>query len=241
MIDIHSHLLYSVDDGATSLEESIEIIKEALKSGVDKIVATPHYLEPSYVVDKEENIKRINDIKKGLKEQNINNFEVYLGNEVYVATELIEKIKNKKITLLNNSKYLLIEFPFQRLPMFIENVLFELKSIGVVPIIAHPERYNYSKKDEDKLYELLNRGCLFQCNVASIDGVYGRTAKKRVKFLLKNDMVQLLATDNHKKGHIYSRLSIYLKKIEKIIGKEKLNELINENPMRVIENKDIII
>lgn len=132
-----------------------------------------------------------------------------------------------------------MEFPFQGIPLILEDVLFELSSIGIIPIIAHPERYNYNKKDEKILFGLLQRGCLFQCNVASIEGVYGNHAKKKVKYLLKNNMVHFLASDNHKEKHIYSNLDKYLKKIEKIIGKKKLNELTNENPMKVIKNEDI--
>lgn len=95
MIDIHSHLIHCVDDGASCLEESVKIIKEALKNGVDKIIATPHYLEYSYVVNSKDNIKHINEIKEALCKQNINDFELYLGNEVYIITEIMDKIKNR--------------------------------------------------------------------------------------------------------------------------------------------------
>lgn len=95
MIDIHSHLIHCVDDGSSCLDESIKIIKEALKSGVDKIIATPHYLEYAYIKNRKDNIERIDEIKEELCKQNINGIELYLGNEVYIITEIMDKIKSR--------------------------------------------------------------------------------------------------------------------------------------------------
>lgn len=241
MIDIHSHLVFDVDDGSSSIEESVNIIKQAIQNDVEAIVATPHYLEPNYVCPRDENYKRINEIKLKLAEDGINNFEIYLGNEVYITTEILNLLKENKISKLNDSKYLLIEFPFQEEPLFIDEVIFKLLSVGITPIVAHPERYAYVKKGYNFLGDLLDKGCLLQVNACSILGYYGSKARKLVKTLLKYDLVSFIASDNHKENNIYPKLGESFKKIEKIIGKEKLNELINVNPRKVIENQDIIV
>ena len=241
MIDIHSHLVFDVDDGSASIEESVNIIKQAIENGVEAIVATPHYLEPTYVSSKEENLKKINEIKSKLLEDGINDFEIYLGNEVYITTEVLKLIKENKISKLNDSKYLLIEFPLQEEPLFIDEVLFKLLSFGITPIIAHPERYAYVKKGYNFLGNLLDKGCLLQVNACSILGQYGSKAQKLVKTLLKYDMVSFIASDNHKENNIYPKFDEAFKKIEKIIGEEKLDELIDINPRKVIANQDIII
>ena len=239
-IDIHSHILYGIDDGSKSIEESINIIKEHIKMGFTDIVVTPHYIENSKYetnnIDKENILK---NLKQELKKQNIN-INLYLGNEVFVNNNLEELLKKKEISTINNSKYLLIEFPMNEKPKDINNIIYELKIKGIIPIIAHPERYDYVEKNPNLVLEWIEEGALLQSNYGSIIGVYGSGPQKTIKKLLKKDLIDFLATDIHYPNNkIYLNIDKIRKKIKKQISEERFIELTNTNPKKIIENKEI--
>lgn len=239
-IDIHSHILYGIDDGSKSIEESINIIKEHIKMGFTDIVVTPHYIENSKYetnnIDKENILKTL---KQELKKQNIN-INLYLGNEVFVNNNLEELLKKKEIATINNSKYLLIEFPMNEKPKDINNIIYELKIKGIIPIIAHPERYDYVEKNPNLVLEWIEEGALLQSNYGSIIGVYGSGPQKTIKKLLKKDLIEFLATDIHYPNNkIYLNMDKIRKKLKKLITEERFIELTNTNPKNIIENKEI--
>lgn len=239
-IDIHSHILYGIDDGSKSIEESINIIKEHIKMGFTDIVVTPHYIENSKYetnnIDKENILKTL---KQELKKQNIN-INLYLGNEVFVNNNLEELLKKKEIATINNSKYLLIEFPMNEKPKDINNIIYELKIKGIIPIIAHPERYDYVEKNPNLVLEWIEEGALLQSNYGSIIGVYGSGPQKTIKKLLKKDLIEFLATDIHYPNNkIYLNMDKIRKKLKKLISEERFIELTNTNPKKIIENKEI--
>ena len=239
-IDIHSHILYGIDDGSKSIEESINIIKEHIKMGFTDIMVTPHYIENSKYetnnIDKENILKTL---KQELKKQNIN-INLYLGNEVFVNNNLEELLKKKEIATINNSKYLLIEFPMNEKPKDINNIIYELKIKGIIPIIAHPERYDYVKKNPNLVLEWIEEGALLQSNYGSIIGVYGSGPQKTIKKLLKKDLIEFLATDIHYPNNkIYLNMDKIRKKLKKLITEERFIELTNTNPKKIIENKEI--
>ena len=235
-IDIHSHILYGIDDGSKTLEESIEIIKQHIEMGFKDIVLTPHYIENSkYETDNKEKTKLLETLKKETKKQKLD-INLYLGNEVFVNNIL--EIKKEKISKINNSKYLLIEFPMNEKP---KNILYEIKIQGIIPVIAHPERYSFVQKNPDLVDEWIEEGALLQSNYGSIIGVYGDNAKKTIKKLLKKNKIKALATDIHfPNNKIYQNIEKSRKRIKKIIGEEKFIELTITNPKKIIENKDII-
>ena len=238
-IDIHSHILYGIDDGSKTLEESIEIIKQHIEMGFKDIVLTPHYIENSkYETDNKEKTKLLETLKKETKKQKLD-INLYLGNEVFVNNIL--EIKKEKILKINNSKFLLIEFPMNEKPKNINNILYEIKIQGIIPVIAHPERYSFVQKNPDLVDEWIEEGALLQSNYGSIIGVYGDNAKKTIKKLLKKNKIKALATDIHfPNNKIYQNIEKSRKRIKKIIGEEKFIELTITNPKKIIENKDII-
>ena len=236
-IDIHSHILYGIDDGSKSLEESIEIIKQAIKVGFKEIVLTPHFIENSkYKASKSEKESILKNIKDELKKQNIN-INLYLGNEVFVDN--YEELLDKEISFINNSRYILIEFPMNHKPKDINNIIYELKIKGIIPIIAHPERYDYVEKDINIAKEWIEEGAILQSNYGSIIGIYGSGPQKTVKKLLKNNLIDLLSSDVHYPNNkIYSNMDKIEKKLKRIIG-ENYNSLVYINPKLIIENKEI--
>ena len=141
MKDMHSHLLYGIDDGSKDISESITLLKEAEKQGITELMITPHYIEDSkYNCNNKEKIKRFNELKEEVEKEKIN-IKLYLGNEVLINENILKLIKNKEITTLNNSKYILIEFPLGKMLYNTKDLIYNLIVKGYVPILAHPERY----------------------------------------------------------------------------------------------------
>ena len=134
---------------------------------------------------------------------------------------------------------MLIELPLTGYINNLQNILCELTNYGIIPIIAHPERYKFLQKNNKRVRELLEFNCLLQCNIDSILGKYGKKAKKTMKWLLKKDLVSFVATDTH---YVDSddKLEKAYKKLKKIVGQNKYNELTKINPTKVLNNVDIL-
>lgn len=235
-VDIHSHILYGIDDGSKSLEESKEIIKQHIEMGFKDIVVTPHYIENSdYITNNEEKEKILKTLKK-----EFNDINIYLGNEVFINNNIEELLNNNEISTINGSKYLLIELPLHNKIKNATDIIYELRIKGIIPIIAHPERYEFVQKNPDSVDELIEEGAILQSNYGSIIGVYGEHAKKTMKKLLKKNVISVLATDIHfPNNKIYLNMDTIRKKLTKIISEEKLKELTILNPKKIINNEDI--
>lgn len=236
MKDIHTHILYGVDDGSTSLEESIKILEIASNNNVTDVVLTPHYIkETKFNTNNQSKEKIIKELKQELLKRNIN-INLYLGNEVYIDKNLISLYK--EISTINNSRYILIELPLTNKYLFLDEVLLELKNHNLVPIIAHPERYNHYYKNYDFYKSLVQKGCLLQGNIGSLYGLYGRKARKMLKELLKRNLIHVIASDIHHNYKIYKKnINKDLLKIVK--NKQIVEKLLEINPDKIINNKEI--
>ena len=235
MIDIHSHLLYGIDDGSKSIDESIMIINNLNKIGIKDIILTPHYINgSSYVSSRKNNLDLINNLKEELKKRNIDT-NLYLGNEIYIDEDIKELIKKEEISSLNDTKYLLIELPMSGEKENYIDIFLELIELGYTVVLAHPERYISIQKDYKLIYELIEIGVLLQPNIGSILGDYGKNAKKVFKKLLKDDFVTFLGTDIHHDKKDYSFLEKAKSKIKKYVNEEKLNEILYKNAYELIK------
>lgn len=240
MIDFHSHIIYGVDDGAETIEDSIHILKQARKAGFTKILLTPHYMQDYYEVPVSEIQTRIEKIREKCTEENID-ITLYQANEIYITNHMAELLEEKQATSMNNSRYVLFETPMNQEPPNLLEVIYDLLENGKVPIIAHPERYSYIQEKPNKVIELMEHGVLFQSNYGSVIGQYGKDIQKTVHLLLKNNGIQFLGSDVHKQGQIYLRMEEINHTLNKLIGKEKTEELTTINPEKVIQNETIEI
>lgn len=217
MTDIHSHLIYGVDDGSRSIEESIEILQKLKQIGFDNVIITPHFIENSeYSSRNSEKEEKLLDIKNLLKSNDID-INIYIGNEIFINEDIKNLIEKGFVETLAGTNYLLIELPFHNKILNLEDVLYELKHKGYVPIIAHPERYSYFQENYKLVDELKEDGILFQSNYASIIGYYGKEAEKLLKYMLKHKYVDYLGTDIHRIDKIC--VIDNFKKIEKLFNK----------------------
>lgn len=227
MTDVHSHILFDVDDGSSSIEESIELLKRLKETGFDNVILTPHYIEGSdYSSLNKEKLEKLSILREAIKENNID-INIYLGNEIFINDNIIELINNGSIYSLNNTKYLLIEFPFHNKILNIEDIMFEIMHAGYVPVIAHPERYTYFQEDYSLVDSLRESGVMFQSNYSSILGFYGKNAEKLFKYMLKKEYIDFLGTDIHhiNKSYVLDNFKKIEKKIIKIAGTEYYKEI----------------
>ena len=235
MTDVHSHIIYNVDDGSYSLEESIMLIKKMKSVGFDNIIMTPHYIDGSrYVSNNEEKYKKLEILRNAVKEENID-INLYVGNEIFISDHIIEGVAEGNISPLNNGKYLLVEIPFHSQILGLADIFYEMKIAGYIPILAHPERYIYFQKNYDLVDELKEEGILFQCNFSSILGDYGDNAKKLLKYMLKNKYVDYLGTDIHHMDRTY--VIDNFDKIEKAFNKVAGSKYYQE----ILDNADQLV
>lgn len=240
MIDIHSHLIHQVDDGSKSLEESIALLKEAQNCGITDIILTPHYIEDGYEKTAEQIQEKIQQINEAKEEAGIQ-VNLYQGNEIFAVRNLDEHLYQHRVASLADSQYLLFELPMHHKIPYLYDTIYEILGEGYIPILAHPERYSYIQENPEMLIELMEKGVLFQSNLASILGIYGKKAKKTLILMLKNDMIQFLASDTHRRGTIYQKFSEIEREFLKVIPEDKFAELTKVNPKKILDREEIEI
>ena len=236
MIDIHSHIIPNVDDGARSVEETFNILKEAQEAGFTDVILTSHFLLNYYETNAQELIFWKEKLQEVLKKQGTK-INLHSGMEIYITNQMEELLENKKILTLANSRYMLIELPLATNVKYFDYVVYYLEAKGIKPIIAHPERYKCVQKDPDIVEEYIEKGCLIQCNYGSIVNLYGREAEKTIKTILKKNQVHFLGSDVHRENGTYLIILDAIKKIRKIIGENKINEITTINPKKILQNE----
>jgi protein-tyrosine phosphatase len=239
MIDIHTHILSGMDDGADTISESLLIIKEALNSGITDIVLTPHYIEGTkYAYNNKHKKNMFNQLKQIIDSEGIK-INLYLGNEIFISNNIVDLINKDEVYTINGSRYLLIELPLKWKFENTEKIIYNLINNGYIPIIAHPERYEIFYSSRNLIEELIKMGVLLQGNIGSLIGIYGKKVKKQLEYMLKNNMIDLLASDVHQKNGIYKKLDLSIKRLKKIVGNDRTTILINENPKKIICDENL--
>lgn len=240
MKDIHNHILFAVDDGSKSIDESIRIIKQAVQYGYTDLVLTPHYRSgQGYTCDNRKKERLFKILQKEVEKREIP-IHLYLGNEITLDGNLFEYLENGKALPINGSRYVLIELPFHSRFAGIHDLIFKLRSQNKIPIIAHPERYEYYT-DLEELQLMIQEGALFQMNIASLYRKYGKTVQERAEELLKHHMVHFVGSDLHREGQTsYSRIGRVQEKIKKYTGsKNMVIDLVDKNIEKVLKNEVI--
>ncbi|MEX6381080.1 tyrosine-protein phosphatase [Staphylococcus saprophyticus] len=240
MIDIHNHILVDVDDGPKSINEAIELLKQAKNEGATDIVASPHHLHTRYSNDIQKVKMKLNELKKieEIKELEI---RLYSGQEIRVTDQIIDDINNGKIEGINGSRYLLLEFPSNEVPHYSNQLFYELQTMGYVPIIAHPERNKAIVQNMDLLFELINGGALSQITTSSLLGEFGSNVRKLSLKMIDNNLAHFIASDAHSATHrpfvlkqlfkekklktYYEELESYLKNGKAVLENEKISKL----------------
>ncbi len=228
MIDIHTHILPEVDDGSPSLDYSISMINECVKQGTTDIVLTPHYRKEYKV--KADALKEKFIIFKDCIESKGLAVNLYLGQEIFIEKDYKTLFKDKEFLAINGGKHVLIEFDYD-IKRDVTEVVYDVSRMGYKPIIAHIERYiNYDISLATEVKEL---GGLIQVNAESLVGKQKRLFGKKVKKLLKNDLVDFIASDYHFNRENYlEKAQAYVKKK---FGEERAQKIFIENAKEIIE------
>ncbi len=202
MTDIHNHILPGIDDGAKTIEESIDLVKDYIGMGITKFYVTPHTMSDYYPNTKDTIHKSFEQLSKALIERGMDGqVDIKVASE-YMLDYDFESLLEKNELLTMNQNYVLIEMSclhkFDRL----NEVIYEMQNKGYKPILAHPERYLYYVKDKNIFKELKQRGIALQLNALSLTDHYGSHIKEKASELLKEGSYDFIGLDTHKKGHI---------------------------------------
>ena len=239
MIDLHNHILPQIDDGSRSVEETIEMAKIAASEGISKIIITTHHRKPQYIIDKQDILDKVKFTNELFKKENID-IEIFPGMEIYIAKDIPLKLKNNELLSLNNSSYLLIEFPMREDVDYIDDTLHEIKVQGYKPIIAHPERYLKVIKDPNYVKDLIEEGCYIQINANSLTGFFGEDSKKTAEILVKHKMVHLISTDAHSSKSRTPRMRQAIEIMKEISDEDYVENIVN-NAYKVFNDQEIKI
>lgn len=226
MIDIHTHLLPCVDDGSQSFEKSFEMVKQLVNHGVKQLILTPHY-RFNFKMSPEVLKTEFEDFKAKIQAELP--IELYLGQEVYVEDDIKQLYQSGEILSMNGSKYLLCEFSYTH-SCDISETVYELSCMGVIPIIAHVERYAYLTIED--VYEIKNEGGLIQINA---EALFSKNKKERklIKKLFAENLVDFVASDIHEDREVYLEQAYAL--VKKKFGEGVAKKVFIENAEKIIK------
>lgn len=237
MIDIHSHIIYGIDDGPKNLDDSIAMLQMAIKDGINGIIATSHY-NNIFNYDMKEMEKNFYTILKKVFDEKLE-IELYLGNEAYLDEFLLGALLSGNCKTLGKSQYVLIEIDYNASFNIVEKMLFDIMINGYIPIIAHCERLVRNEKDCIKLLKLKNRGCLLQINSSAILKAKKKWLKKWMIKRLKDNTISFISSDAHdikvRKPILKEAYNIVRKKA----GEDIAYNVFIANPKKIIFNEAI--
>ncbi|WP_082232884.1 tyrosine-protein phosphatase [Halobacillus massiliensis] len=197
MIDIHSHILPGVDDGARTMDDSLDMARAAAAEGIHTIIATPHHQNGTYTNFKHYITSQVAELNQRLHQEDIP-LTILPGQETRIYGDMIEGLRNNEILTLNNQgTYVFVEFPSDAVPRYAKQLLLDLQVEGYQPIIVHPERNRQIIQSPDILYNLVNKGTYTQITAASLTGRFGKNIKKFTHQLIEANLTHLIASDAH--------------------------------------------
>ena len=236
MFDMHSHILWGMDDGAKSIEDSVAMGSIAYNEGIHTIVATPHFrhIEDlcTFLSDMDEKIKLL---KPSLQVLNVD-IDIVRGAEVYIDMDIIDSGYLDRLGL-GGSRYILVELPSMEVPHFAEYFMYELQLKGFIPVIAHPERNSAIIRDPNILYNFVDAGCLSQVTSSSLTGVFGSKVRECARILLTHDMVHMLGTDAHSVGGRGPYMKASRKQLISLVGEKKAQDILYNIPQLILNDE----
>ena len=222
VVDMHSHVLPGIDDGAQTPGESVVLVKKLMKLGIKKIIATPHIMADYYKNTPETIGNALMILKAELKKEEID-IEIEAAAEHYFDETFEARVENRKVMTMGDN-YVLFEFSFISQPPNVFPVLQKMKDMGYKPILAHPERYTYM--DIEQLRIMRDWGCSFQLNTISLAGYYGKESKKIAENLIDNQMIDFISSDMHHLKHAQA--------LQNALNTPYLEKVLFEHPLKNI-------
>ncbi|WP_042170214.1 tyrosine-protein phosphatase [Paenibacillus gorillae] len=217
MIDIHSHILPGIDDGAADWADSLMLARAAVAEGITDIIATPHHYDRKYKNDADQVLALVNELNDRLNKQDIP-LMVHAGQEIHIHEELLAHLDEGNLLKLANSDYMLLEMPHSRIPNAMEHIVYELCLAGIKPIIAHPERNAEVVKHPERLAALIELGAFAQVTSHSLLGGFGREIERISWELCRQGLIHFIASDAHNLAWRGFRMRESFEKTEEVLG-----------------------
>lgn len=236
MIDMHSHILFGVDDGAKELNDSLELIRAEVSKGVSHIILTPHFKKRIGEAESEKVYENYMVLKDVVRRESLN-IELFLGNEIYIGSKYFDVLEDNSFYTLANSNYVLIEFGLSNTLENIAEICYEFRLREYIPIIAHVERYDYLYSNKYLIKDVLEEGAHLQVNASSIINRDNRERCKFVNFLLNNELVSFIASDLHNLDSRGFYLDQAYSLVKKTYGEEYADRIFKLNQQNIISNK----
>ena len=242
MVDIHTHILPGIDDGARDIYDTLEMAQIAADNGITDIVATPHCNIPGlYSNYYSEAYKSVFlKAKRAIRDEGIP-VRLYPGMEVYITEDVPALMAAGKIMPINSSRYVLMEFAFDSDPEFANYMLAKIYKMRVIPLIAHIERYYFLQDDPDLALEWRRRGYVLQCNKGSFQGHFGRREQHTAYDLLDQGLVDVIATDCHRPYRRTPNVEEIYESLLMDYPESYMKHVFEENPRRLIHNQPFVV
>lgn len=237
-VDLHSHIIWGVDDGAGCIKESMAMLRCAYDDGIQHIVATPHFKKSDYSYTLEELRRKIKKLNKMSEEEGIG-IRVYGGNEVYSDVEGINAIIEGKVLTLNDSRYVLLETDNGLTETSVFNIINTVLSAGKIPVLAHVERLPKLAQNIELLKLLNKEGALLLLNGMGITMCETRFQRRIISKILEAGVIFAVASDCHDMVFRKPLLTEAALAVFKILGKEEAKRLFLTNPIRILNNEDV--
>ena len=240
LFDIHCHILPGVDDGSPNLETSLEMLRIAYEDGTRDIILTPHYMLDRNTFTYSELDERFSQFKSDVEAAGeFPDLKLYLGNEILYEEGIVTKLREGDIHTMNGTRYVLVEYnirtPYSEIAYSIE----ALNQARYIPIIAHVERYHTLEGRLDKLDEIIDKGCLLQMNISSVDGGFLNENKHWCRKMIKKGYITFLGTDAHNEHSRAPYTQEYIKWINKKCGSDEAEYMLTEAPEMMVQGKYI--
>lgn len=240
MLDIHTHILWGLDDGAPDLDTSLGLAKIAAENGTTDLFATPHVLASDAQISWETITARTAELNTRIKTQGIE-LTVYPGAELEMNWDMLDLVKEgQRDYCLAGSDYILVELPFQLIPSYADEFIYQMQLRGKIPIIAHPARHEKLMAHPEILLAWLDKGVLLQCNGGSLTGYFGGAVQENAQRLLANNLVHFIGSDAHKLEGRNTNLTTVRAEIQKLAGQETAETLLQTNPQKILDKKIIV-
>ncbi|HFI0420969.1 TPA: CpsB/CapC family capsule biosynthesis tyrosine phosphatase [Streptococcus suis] len=243
MIDIHSHIIYGVDDGPKTLEESLNLLEHARGQGVRIILATSHRRKGMFETPEKVIIANFKELKLAANER-FPDLRLCYGGELYYSKSLLEQLEKRKVPTINGSRYILLEFSMKTPWKDIQKAITEVSLLGLTPLLAHIERYDALAYKSERVEELIEKGCYTQVNSShvlrpNLIGDRSKEFKKRVQYFLEKDLVHCVASDMHNVTDRPSYMSEAYRLVEKEYGLKRARDLFKKNPLAILKNQTL--
>ncbi|WP_034039868.1 tyrosine-protein phosphatase [Wocania ichthyoenteri] len=210
-VDMHSHILPGIDDGAKNTSESIDLIKGMQALGVKQFMPTPHVMQDFYPNTDETIGDAYQNLLGALDSKILSEITINPAAE-YMLDDNFQKQLDRQELFTLKGNYLLIEMSYFQPPINLEEIIFKIKTKGYLPILAHPERYSFYHNTKDYYKKLKQLGCFFQLNLLSLSDHYGKNVEKAANYLIEEQLVDFVATDVHNGIHIKKLSNLILNK-----------------------------